>query len=81
MSGGVDSSAAAHLILSKGYEAIGATMTVTCGLPGNGDGNEEAEMARQKGLLLTGLGARILRCETAPLFVLSCLSFYYELGI
>ena len=45
MSGGVDSSAAAHLILSKGYEAVGATMTVTCGLPGNSDRNTEAEMA------------------------------------
>ncbi len=47
MSGGVDSSAAAHLILSKGYEAVGATMTVTCGLPGNKDGNTEAEMAKK----------------------------------
>ena len=47
MSGGVDSSAAAHLILSKGYEAIGATMTVVCGLPGNSNVNEEAEMAKK----------------------------------
>jgi 4-methyl-5(b-hydroxyethyl)-thiazole monophosphate biosynthesis len=37
MSGGVDSSAAAHLILSSGYEAMGATMVVTNGLFGNSD--------------------------------------------
>lgn len=46
MSGGVDSSAAAHLILSSGYEAIGATMTVTEGLFGNPAGlSEDAKMA------------------------------------
>ena len=42
---------------------------------------EEAASAKEKGMLLCGLGKRILRCETAPLFVLSCLSFYYELSI
>lgn len=42
---------------------------------------EEAESALRAGAVLTGLGPRILRCETAPLFVLSCLSFYFELGI
>lgn len=48
MSGGVDSSAAAHLILSKGYDAIGATMTVTNGLFGNPDGlSEDAKMAKK----------------------------------
>ena len=46
MSGGVDSSAAAHLILSSGYDAIGATMVVTRGLFGNPDGlSEDAKMA------------------------------------
>lgn len=45
-----------------------------------GFSEEEAALAAEKGMLLTGLGKRILRCETAPLFVLSCLSFYYELG-
>jgi 16S rRNA (uracil1498-N3)-methyltransferase len=42
---------------------------------------KEAQLAKENGLSLCGLGNRILRCETAPLFVLSCLSFYYELGI
>ena len=46
-----------------------------------GFSEREALLAKEKGLLLTGLGPRILRCETAPTFVLSCLSLYYELGI
>lgn len=41
----------------------------------------EAEEAANSGMLMCGLGKRILRTETAPLFVLSCLSLYYELGI
>ena len=39
----------------------------------------EAEAAKAAGFLLAGLGKRILRCETAPLFALSCLAFRYEL--
>ena len=46
-----------------------------------GFSEKEALLAKEKGLLLTGLGPRILRCETAPTFVLSCLTLYYELGI
>ena len=46
-----------------------------------GFSEREALLAKEKGLLLTGLGPRILRCETAPTFVLSCLALYYELGI
>lgn len=40
---------------------------------------EEVEEARAAGLRLCGLGPRILRCETAPVFVLSCLSLSREL--
>ena len=40
---------------------------------------KEAEAARESGLLLTGLGKRILRCETAPLDALSAISCLYEL--
>jgi 16S rRNA (uracil1498-N3)-methyltransferase len=36
---------------------------------------EEAEMAHNAGLLVTGLGARILRCETAPLCAISAILF------
>ena len=39
----------------------------------------EVEAAIAAGFTPIGLGKRILRCETAPLFVLSCLSFRYEL--
>ena len=39
----------------------------------------EAEKAREQGLLPTGLGKRILRTETAPLFALSCISCLFEL--
>lgn len=42
---------------------------------------DEAMLACEKGMLLTGLGPRILRCETASTFVLSALSLYFELGI
>ncbi len=41
---------------------------------------EEAEAAERAGCRLVGLGSRILRCETAPLMALSCLSFFYELS-
>ena len=44
-----------------------------------GFSSTEADLAAEQGCLLTGLGSRILRCETASVFVLSCLSFYYEL--
>ncbi|MBQ9780912.1 MAG: 16S rRNA (uracil(1498)-N(3))-methyltransferase [Clostridia bacterium] len=40
---------------------------------------EEAAEAKEKGFEMIGLGKRILRCETAPSFVLSCLSYQYEL--
>ena len=44
-----------------------------------GFSEDEAEAAKTAGFLLAGLGKRILRCETAPLFALSCLAFRYEL--
>ena len=40
---------------------------------------EEAELAKSSGLRLVNLGPRILRCETAPVYVLSALSYLYEL--
>ena len=39
----------------------------------------EVEMARAKGMQIVGLGKRILRTETAPVFVLSALSYAIEL--
>ena len=40
---------------------------------------DEVGRAAAAGLSLCGLGRRILRCETAPLFVLSSLLFRYDL--
>ena len=40
---------------------------------------DEVAMAREAGFRLCGLGERILRCETAPTFVLACLSLTREL--
>ena len=39
----------------------------------------EIEQALEAGVSSVGLGRRILRCETAPLFVLSSLCYRYEL--
>lgn len=47
--------------------------------PEGGYTDEEAEYAAENGMLMTGLGKRILRTETASAFVLSCVSFKYEL--
>lgn len=40
---------------------------------------KEVEKAREKGAKLAGLGKRILRCETAPTFALSCIVYETEL--
>ena len=40
---------------------------------------EEAELAKASGAVTVSLGRRILRCETAPDYVLSALSYEYEL--
>jgi 16S rRNA (uracil1498-N3)-methyltransferase len=54
------------------------TVAIVVGSEG-GFSREEAGMAQAAGLLLTGLGPRILRTETAAGFVLSCLSYQFEL--
>lgn len=54
------------------------TISVVVGSEG-GFSPEEARFAGECGLTVTGLGTRILRCETAPVFVLSCISFAREL--
>ena len=40
----------------------------------------EAEAIREAGMIPVGLGKRILRTETAPIFVLSCICYAIELG-
>lgn len=40
---------------------------------------EEAKMITDEGAVSVSLGKRILRCETAPLFALSCIAYTFEL--
>lgn len=47
--------------------------------PEGGYSKEEAKAAEEAGLKMTGLGKRILRTETAAPYVLSCLSYEFEL--
>ena len=46
--------------------------------PEGGLSLDEAETAKNSGLVLTGLGKRILRTETAPIFVMSAISFIFQ---
>ena len=55
-----------------------ATVSVMVGCEG-GFSLDEASAAIAAGLIPTGLGKRILRCETAPSYALSCLSYHFEL--
>jgi 16S rRNA (uracil1498-N3)-methyltransferase len=40
---------------------------------------KEVEMARERGMIIAGLGKRILRCETAAPFALACIAYETEL--
>lgn len=44
-----------------------------------GFSEEELLRAKEAGLIPTSLGDRVLRCETAPLFLLSAISYAFEL--
>ncbi len=60
-------------------EADGArTVSVVVGSEG-GFSPEEAREACAAGMQAANLGPRILRCETAPDYALSCISFHFEL--
>lgn len=54
------------------------TVSVMIGSEG-GFSPEEAEYAREKGMVTVGLGPRILRTETAPAFTLGCLAYEMEM--
>ena len=47
--------------------------------PEGGFSESEVKLAAENGFVITGLGPRILRTETAPLCVLSVLSAFLEL--
>ena len=54
------------------------TISVMIGCEG-GFSIAEAEAARNAGMKSVGLGPRILRCETAPMYALSAISYEFEL--
>jgi len=54
------------------------TVSVTVGCEG-GFSEKEARAAADGGLISVNLGPRILRCETAPSYVLSAISYEYEM--
>ena len=47
--------------------------------PEGGYSLDEAALAEKHGFITVNLGPRILRCETAPLYFLSAISYRYEL--
>lgn len=57
---------------------IPKSISVVVGCEG-GFSADEASLAKASGLKLVNLGPRILRCETAPTYVLSAISYLYEL--
>lgn len=54
------------------------TVSVVVGCEG-GFSSKEAKMAEDAGFAMANLGARILRCETAPSFALSSIVYFFEL--
>ena len=66
--------------LKKTLKMIGkcASIGVIVGSEG-GFAPDEAEKIIEKGAIAVNLGRRILRCETAPSYVLSCISYEFEL--
>ena len=62
----------------RSYESLPQSVSVVIGSEG-GFSEAEAELAKNKGAVMTGLGKRILRTETASGFVLACLVMISEL--
>ena len=62
----------------KEHPGTPGTVSFMVGSEG-GFSTAEAKFAAQNGMKSVGLGKRILRTETAPSFVLSCLVYEYEL--
>ena len=62
----------------KEHGGVPGTVSFMIGSEG-GFSVKEAEAAIAAGMIPVGLGKRILRTETAPSFVLSCLAYEYEL--
>lgn len=65
-----------HRVLSSNKSVKEISVTVGCE---GGFSPEEAKEALEAGLISVSLGRRILRCETAPIFALSAISYEFEL--
>lgn len=66
-------------LLTQIAPGTGSTVALVIGSEG-GFSVTEAERARACGFYMTGLGKRILRTETAPLFALACIACHCELS-
>lgn len=64
--------------LASRYKESPKTIAFFVGSEG-GICQKEVDMLQNAGLFSVGLGKRILRCESAPMFVLSCLSLLWEI--
>ncbi|MBQ8341831.1 MAG: 16S rRNA (uracil(1498)-N(3))-methyltransferase [Clostridia bacterium] len=66
-------------LLAQAAPAVGSELALVIGSEG-GFSVKEAQAAAAEGFLMTGLGKRILRTETAPLFALARISCHCELS-
>jgi 16S rRNA (uracil1498-N3)-methyltransferase len=68
------------LSLKTALKGVTPGMSI-CAVVGSEGGfsKEEAAIAMEAGFIITNLGPRILRCETAPSYVLSAISYELEL--
>lgn len=67
--------------LREALESAKATGAATLGLFVGAEGGfapEEVARARENGAVSVTFGPRILRCETAPLYALSCVGYTFE---
>ncbi len=68
----------ANLVRSFSSMKKGQSLLVVFG-PEGGLADSEVELLKEKGFVACGLGPRILRTETAPLYLLSAVSYHFEL--
>lgn len=68
----------ANLMRSFSSMKKGQSLLVVFG-PEGGLSDSEVELLKEKGFVACGLGPRILRTETAPLYLLSAVSYHFEL--
>lgn len=62
----------------EGHASAPSSISVVVGSEG-GFSEEEAAEAERAGMIIANLGPRILRCETAPSYCLSAISYRFEL--